>query len=191
MNDDIEQDVIEEWAVDRPDAERPYSEYDPDEVIQPRRISRTTRLVGLMAALAMLAIPLWNVIDARTPQFAHNGLEVCAFDYCEVQQQVDAAGFGVIMAGASQIPVSDRDTQALVDSFSVVLDGPDVTIEVVDGIDGGVAGQYIRSERHIQVERPARVWVVAHEVAHSVSNGHDDDFLEALLELATYLDGDR
>ena len=36
----------------------------------------------------------------------------------------------------------------------------------------------------IEIERPASAWIVMHEVAHVVSNGHDDEFVATLAAIA-------
>ena len=46
----------------------------------------------------------------------------------------------------------------------------------------------MQSEKAIQIDRPATVWVIAHEVAHTVSPGHDDEFRETLLELSRFFE---
>ena len=181
-------DLLDE-PTDLPSTFDPFDE--PFEPVKRRSIPRSRQLLGVLVAVAMMMIPLWNVIDSRSPQIADNGLEVCSFDYCEVQDAVADAGFNVTMAGLARIIVPDHETQALADTLLEVVDGPAVRVEVVDSISTGVGGRYVRSERLIQIERPATVWVVAHEVAHTVSTGHDDNFVTVLLELATFLDAGR
>lgn len=161
-----------------------------DDVDEParRRLGWGWRIAGIVTALAMLVLPLWNVVRGATPQVADNGLEVCSFDYCVVEEQVRAAGFGDVMIRQSGVIVPDAEVQSYVDAFSDVVDGPPVTAEVVDDLPGELGGRYITSDRVIQIDRPATVWIIAHEVAHSVGSGHDDDFMDALLELARHLE---
>lgn len=159
-----------------------------EDPIAARRIPKSWRVVGALAALSMFAIPLFNVLDARTPQIADNGLEVCRFDYCIVEQHVLDAGLGLVMAEMSALIVADADVQSYVDSMIDFVGGPDVQAEVVDDLPGDLGGQYSPATRLIQIDRPATVWVIAHEVAHTVSPGHDADFRDTLLELGRFFE---
>ena len=55
-------------------------------------------------------------------------------------------------------------------------------------LPGDIAGRYSPSERLIEIDHPANLWVIAHEVAHSVAPGHEDDFMTTLVVLARYLE---
>lgn len=153
-----------------------------------RTLPTSWRVIGIVAALSMLAIPLFNLIDARTPQIADNGLEVCRFDYCLVERFVVDAGLGRTMAEMSSVIVPDADVQSYVDAMLDVVGGPSVTAQVVDELPGDLGGRYSPTERLIQIDRPATVWVIAHEVAHTVSPGHDEDFQETLVELGRFFE---
>jgi hypothetical protein len=171
----------DDWEVD---GWEPISE-DP---IGRRTLPTTWRVMGILAALSMLAIPLFNLIDARSPQIADNGLEVCRFDYCIVERHVVDAGLGRTMAEMSSIIVPDAEVQSFVDAMIDVVGGPSVTAQVVDDLPGDLGGRYSSAERLIQIDRPATVWVIAHEVAHTVSPGHDEDFQETLVELGRFFE---
>ena len=159
-----------------------------DDQVTRRRLGWGWRVAGIVTALAMLVLPLWNVVQATSPQVADNGLEVCAFDYCIVEEQVREAGYAEVMIRQSGEIVPDREVQSYVDAFTDVVGGPPLTAEVVDDLPGELGGRYTPADRHIQIDRPATVWIIAHEVAHSVGSGHDDDFIQALLELAAHLE---
>jgi hypothetical protein len=167
---------VEEW------------ETSPPEPIAARRIPASWRIIGALAALAMFAVPLFNALGARTPQIADNGLEVCRFDYCLVEQHVLEAGLGPVMAEMSAQIVPDAEVQSYVDAMIDVVGGPDVRAEVVDELPGDLGGRYSPASRLIQIDRPATVWVIAHEVAHTVSSGHDEGFRETLVELGRFFE---
>jgi hypothetical protein len=171
----------DDWEVD---GWEPIGE-DP---IASRTLPTTWRVMGILAALSMLAIPLFNLIDARSPQIADNGLEVCRFDYCIVERHVVDAGLARTMAEMSSIIVPDADVQSFVDAMIDVVGGPSVTAQVVDELPGDLGGRYVPAERLIQIDRPATVWIIAHEVAHTVSQGHDEDFQETLVELGRFFE---
>lgn len=159
----------------------------PEDELSRRGLGWGWRIAGLITALSMLALPLWNFIQGSSPQIADNGLEVCSYDYCVVEQEVRDAGLGEVMIRQSGVIVPDREVQSYVDAFSSVIGGPPVVAEVVDDLPGDLGGRYSPSDRLIQIDRPATVWIIAHEVAHSVGSGHDRDFVDALLELADHI----
>lgn len=171
----------QDWEID---------DWEPvrEDSISSRNLPTSWRVIGILAALSMLAIPLFNLIDARTPQIADNGLEVCRFDYCIVERHVVDAGLGRTMAEMSSIIVADADVQSYVDAMIDVVGGPSVTAQVVDELPGDLGGRYSPAERLIQIDRPATVWIIAHEVAHTVSSGHDEEFQETLLELGRFFE---
>jgi hypothetical protein len=183
--DELDSDV---GAWDEPDWES--DEWDPvaDDPIARRTLPTSWRVMGILAALSMLAIPLFNLIDARSPQIADNGLEVCRFDYCIVERYVVDAGLGRTMAEMSSIIVPDAEVQSFVDAMIDVVGGPSVTAQVVDELPGDLGGRYVPAERLIQIDRPATVWIIAHEVAHTVSQGHDEKFQETLVELGRFFE---
>lgn len=178
---DSEVDSWEDWEVD---------DWEPirEDQISSRKLPTSWRVIGIVAALSMLAIPIFNLIDARSPQIADNGLEVCRFDYCVVEQHVIGAGLGRTMAEMSSIIVPDAEVQSYVDAMVDVVGGPSVTAEVVDELPGDLGGRYSPAARLIQIDRPATVWIIAHEVAHTVSPGHEDEFLDTLVELGRFFE---
>lgn len=146
------------------------------------------RWLAVVTALAVLAVPAWNVVDGLQPQFADNGLEVCSFDYCQVEELVDDAGLGLVMARLTQERLGDDEAQAYADRLGDVVGGPAVTVEVLDTVPGDIGGRYIADQLLIQVERPATRWIVIHEVAHTVGDDHGPVFEQALLRLARWAD---
>lgn len=167
-------------------------EWPEDEVDEPpahppwRR--RTITIVGVIVAVAMLAGPVWNIIDRATPEFSDSGLELCGFDYCVVQDAVRDAGHALTMGRLANTFLEQAEAQAMADALVAYLGVDDVTVEVVDRLDRRIAGQYDPSSRHILLERPARAWIVVHEVAHTVALGHGDDFQETIIELAAWVE---
>ncbi len=158
-----------------------------ERVISRRNLPASWRAIGILAALSVLVIPVLNLINAG-PQFADNGLEVCRFDYCVVEQYVFEAGLGPTMAVMSSIVVPEAEVQPWVDEMIGIVGGPSVTAVVIDDLPGDLGGRYITSERLIEIDRPANLWVIAHEVAHAVAPGHEDDFMETLVELGRYFE---
>ncbi len=143
-------------------------------------------LIGGVAALVVLAMAgtqLWNVIDRGAPPIADNGLEVCGFDYCDVQDAVRAAGLGLEMARLAQTYIDEQTARNLTDRLVAQLGQHPVEVQIVDRLDGLTAGQYSPSTRTIRLERPIRAWIVVHEAAHTASSGHGDDFIDALQRL--------
>lgn len=149
---------------------------------------RTFLVVGLVVAAAMLAGPIWNIVEGATPQVSDSGLELCGFDYCVVQDAVRAAGHDLTMSRLSTTLLDESDAQALADELIAFLGGEPVTVEVVDRIDRRISGQYHPASRRILLERPARAWIVLHEVAHTEALGHGDDFLATTIDLARWLE---
>lgn len=154
---------------------------------QPRWRRRAIMVVGVIVALTMLAGPVWNIIDRATPQVSDSGLELCGFDYCIVQESVRAAGLDLTMSRLANTFLDEADSQAFADALVSYLGEEPVTVEVVDRIDRRIAGQYDPATRHILLERPARAWIVVHEVAHTVASGHGEDFQEVMIELASWI----
>ena len=69
-----------------------------------------------------------------------------------------------------------------------VVGGPDVQATVVDDLPGDLGGRYSPAARTIEIDRPATLWLIAHEVAHSVSSGHGEEFQQALIQLGMFFD---
>lgn len=152
---------------------------------------RRPLLIGVAAltAAAMLLVPIYNVIQGR--QLADNGLEVCGFDYCVVQDAAIAAGLNEEMSRLANTFLSDAEATELA---SVLLDRigeRDVSFVVVDQLEGDIKGQFDPTSRTIFVERPVRAWLVVHEVAHAEASGHGEDFQNALIELTEWLARNR
>lgn len=154
---------------------------------QPRWRRRAITAVGVIVALTMLAGPVWNIIDRATPQVSDSGLELCGFDYCIVQEAVREAGLDLTMSRLANTFLDEADSQTFADVLISRLGEDPVTVEVVDRIDRRIAGQYDPTTRHILLERPARAWIVVHEVAHTVAPGHGADFQEVMIELARWI----
>ncbi len=170
--------IPEEWLT--PEDEEPFE--------HPPWRRRVITAVGVLVAAAMLAVPVWNVIDGVTPRFSDSGLELCGFDYCVVQEGVREAGQGLTMSRLANTFLAEDDARQLANILTGYLGVEPVTVEVVDKLEGRIAGQYHTSNRHILLERPVRAWIVLHEVAHTVSSGHGDDFIETLVDLARWME---
>ena len=144
--------------------------------------------VAIVTAAAMALVPLYNLINGGQRAVADNGLEVCGYDYCIVQQEVRNSGLDLAMSRFSNVYLDDEGATRLADLLVDYLNVPAVSVVVVDQMDGRIEGQYEPATRTILIERPARAWTVLHEVAHAVSAGHGDDFLEAVVDLTSWLD---
>jgi hypothetical protein len=166
-----------------------FSPEDEEPLEHPPWRRRTITAVGLLVAAAMLAVPVWNIIDGATPRFSDSGLELCGFDYCVVQEGVREAGQGVTMGRLANTLLSEDDAQQLADSLVGYLGVEPVTVDVVDRLEGRIAGQYNSATRQILLERPVRAWIVLHEVAHTVATGHGDQFIDTLVDLARWMEG--
>ena len=176
-----------------PDRER--SEYDHAELVnsyEPIERSRWRRIalmvVAAVTALAIAAVPIYNLVEARDRPIADNGLEVCGFDYCVIQEMVGSAGLGDTMSRLAQTFLSDTEAEQFAADLQVHLGREPVGFELVDRLDGDISGEYSPDTETIRIERPARAWIVLHEVAHVGTSGHGEDFRETLLELAAWID---
>lgn len=149
------------------------------------------RVIVLVAAVTVIAVglvPAYNLLQGTRSDVADNGLEVCGFDYCVVQEAVGDAGLHIEMSAFAATFLDDEAAARLADSLVAHLGVEPVTLEVVDSLDGRIEGQYSPGSRLIRIERPARAWTVIHEVAHAVSSGHGDDFTSTVIQLTTWLD---
>lgn len=158
---------------------------DDPPVRDPRRRGLIAGVAALIAA-AMLAVPVWQVVDRFTPEFADNGLEICRFDYCVVQTAVIDAGLGPVMTEMSGTFLDIEQAQAFADLLLTELGGLPVTVVEVDRIEGRVAGRFITATRTAEVERPMSQWTVLHELVHSREPGHGEDFREEMIELVAW-----
>ena len=143
-------------------------------------------VVAALTAAAMVVVPLYNLLLAR--DVADNGLEVCGFDYCVVQDGVREVGLDLTMSLLSNTFLDQAEARALASDLTDYLGIQRVGLVVVDDLDGRLGGVYDRSERLISIERPARAWTVLHEVAHAVEAGHGREFQEVVVDLASYMD---
>jgi hypothetical protein len=168
----------EEWLDDEVEEEPP---------AHPPWRRRTVMIIGIVVAVAMLAGPVWDIFDRATPQFSDSGLELCGFDYCVVQDAVRDAGHDLTMSRLANTFLDQAAAQSLADDLVAYLGVEEVTVEVVDRLDGRIAGQYDPASRRILLERPARAWIVVHEVAHTVALGHGEQFQETMIELADWM----
>lgn len=157
-------------------------------LVHPPWRRRTIMVIGIIVAVAMLAGPVWNIIDRATPPVSESGLELCGFDYCIVQDAVRDAGQSLTMSRLANTFLDENEAQALADELVGYLGVDDVTVEIVDRLDRRIAGQYDPSSRQILLERPTRAWIVVHEVAHTVALGHGEEFQETIIDLAVWFE---
>jgi hypothetical protein len=163
-------------------------EEEPFEPVPPRPWRRRLIIaVAALTAFAMAAVPLYNLID-RSPPVADNGLAVCGFDYCIVQDGMRRAGEDGPMNLLANTYLTDAEAERLASTLVTHLGEAPVRFVIVDHLDGQIKGQYSPSTRTIVVERPASAWIVLHEVAHAMSSGHGENFQVTLVDLTRWLD---
>jgi hypothetical protein len=143
--------------------------------------------VAALTAFAMAAVPLYNLIDTNPP-IADNGLAVCGFDYCIVQEGMRRAGADGSMNLLANTYLTDAEAERLASTLVTHLGQAPLRFVIVDRLDGQLKGQYDPSTRTIVVERPASAWIVIHEVAHAMSSGHGENFQAVLVGLTRWLD---
>lgn len=141
--------------------------------------------VAVVTIVAMALIPLYNVMFARST--ADNGLEICGFDYCVVQDHVREAGLDLTMSRLSHTFLDESEARELAVELADYLGTAPVGLDVVEDLEGRLGGLYDRDARSIVIESPARAWTVLHEVAHVVAPGHDEVFQGVVVELAAHL----
>jgi hypothetical protein len=144
--------------------------------------------VTVVALLAMLMLPFYSLIDSVNRPRAENGLEICDFDYCVVQEAVREAGLGTEMTRLASIVLSEEEAARLLHVILAHLEVPPVRFEVVDDLGGRTAGLYEPATRTIRVERPIRAWTIAHEAAHTLASAHGGAFTRVLIEIVTWLE---
>lgn len=137
--------------------------------------------VSVVVIVALVWVPVYNALTA--PTTADNGLEVCGFDYCIVEEAVRDAGLELEMSRLYNTVLADGEAIALARLLADFLGVDPVGLTVVDDLDGRLGGVYDPEKRSIEIERPARAWTVLHEVAHVVEGGHGEDFQQVLIEL--------
>ena len=145
--------------------------------------------VAALTAAAMLLIPMYNVL--RGQQVADNGLEVCGFDYCIVQDAMIAAGLNEEMSRLANTFLDDDEADLFASALLERIGERDVAFQIVDRLDGEIKGQFDPDTRTIIVERPVRAWIVVHEVAHAEGAGHGQDFRDALIDLTEWIANSR
>ncbi len=170
------------------------SDWDPEEELledleAPPWRRRLIIAVAVVTVIAMSLVPLYNLIDRGELPVADNGLEICGFDYCVVQDGVNNAGLGLVMSRLANQYLDDGSAEDLAGVLLTHLDEGPVSFVMVERLDRRLEGQYVPATRTILIERPARAWIVLHEVAHTVSGGHGEDFQRTLIELTTWLEG--
>ncbi|MGI9609220.1 MAG: hypothetical protein ACR2NL_02895 [Acidimicrobiia bacterium] len=175
----------EGWVPDDADFEA------ESERIEPSPLRRwVLSAVAALVAAALALVPIYNLIGGADPEVADNGLEVCGFDYCVVQEAVRAAGLDFAMVRLANTYLDDSQAEALAGALLSELGEREVSFEVVDSLERRIAGQYSPETRTIVVERPVRAWIVVHEVAHVVSSGHGPGFQATLIDLTRLLEAE-
>lgn len=175
-----------------PGDENPFDEWgdwddENDEIEGPPPWRRPLLIaVAALTAAAMAMVPLYNVFSART--VADNGLEVCGFDYCVVQEAAVAAGVDPVMSRLWNTFLDEEAARELAAELTDHLGIDPVGLRLVDDLEGRLGGVYDPESRSIQIAHPARAWTVLHEVAHAVENGHGPEFQELVVELARWVD---
>ena len=144
--------------------------------------------VSVVVIVALVLVPVYNALTA--PTVADNGLEVCGFDYCIVEEAVRDAGLELEMSRLYNTVLDDGEAVALAHLLTDHLDVDPVGLTVVEALEGRLGGIYDPATRSIEIERPARAWTVLHEVAHVVEGGHGEDFQEVLIELTRVVPAD-
>lgn len=171
--------IIEDWEFE----EEPFEEGPP-------RLWRRRLIIGVavIVVIAMALVPLYNIIDRGQLPVADNGLELCGFDYCIVQEGVRNAGVGPAMSRLANTYLPDSEAEQLAVALLDHLKEDPVNFVMVDHLDRRISGQYFPDSRTIFIERPARAWIVVHEVAHTVASGHGEDFQTAVVDLVNWLE---
>lgn len=144
-------------------------------------------VVTVVAVLAMLMLPFYSLIDVTNRPRAENGLEICDYDYCVIQDAVRDAGLGSEMSVLANTFLNDQEAAGFVQILVAHLGRSPVRFEVVDDLGGRTAGLYEPATRTIRVERPITAWILAHEAAHTIAGAHGIEFTRVLIEIVTWL----
>lgn len=144
-------------------------------------------IVAVLTALALAVVPLYNLFG-RTPPLSDSGLEICGFDYCLVQEEVIESGLAAAMGRLSNTFLNDDQAVGLADAIAGFLGVDPVPLTVVDRLEGRLGGVFNSATRSILIQRPARAWTVAHEMAHVIATGHGEAFIEALVGIVRWLE---
>lgn len=171
--------TIDEWDFE----EEPLEESSP-----PLWRRRLIIAVSVIVVIAMALVPLYNIIDRGQLPVADNGLELCGFDYCIVQEGVRDAGLDLAMSRLTNTYLDDVEAEQLAVALLAHLNEDPVDFVMVDRLDRRISGQYFADTRSIFIERPARAWVVVHEVAHTLAAGHGEDFQAVVIGLVNWLE---
>lgn len=142
--------------------------------------------VAAVTAIALAMLPLYNVIFART--VAENGLEVCGFDYCVVQEAAVDAGVDLVMSRLWNTFLDQEEAREFAAQLTDYLGIDPVGLQIVGDLEGRLGGVYDPETRSIQVAGPARAWTVLHEIAHAVETGHGPEFRELVVNMARWVD---
>lgn len=165
----------------------PLDEWDEADDLEPLAPSwRRPLLIGVasVTAIALALVPLYNVFWGRS--VADNGLEICGFDYCVVQESVTDAGLDLKMSRLSNTFLDEEEARAFALELTEYLGIEPVGLVVVDELAGRLGGVYEPATRSIQIESTAHAWTVLHEVAHAVETGHGDGFQRVVIDLTRF-----
>lgn len=143
-------------------------------------------LIAIVTAVSLAMIPVYNLLDTNPP-LADNGLEVCGFDYCVVQEALRGAGLDLDLSRLANTFLDDEEAQGLAHGLAAAAGAELTGFVIVDRLEGDIKGQFDPATGTIYVERPIRAWIVVHEVAHLLSPGHGPAFQEALIGLTRSL----
>ncbi len=154
--------------------------YEPEQPTWRRGVLITT---ALLVAASLILVPIYNVL-VTDDNVADNGLEVCGFDYCVVNDAVRAAGLELVQARLAASILDDSEAGQLKDHLVGLLAIEPIELRIVDDLEGRLGGFYDAESRTIVVARPANSWVILHEVAHAEARGHGAEFQTVLIDLA-------
>lgn len=187
MTDPDHEDQLPDWWLDEEHPEGPWmGEWDDseDEELIPAWRRPLLVAVAIVTALALASVPIYNVLFAGS--VADNGLEVCGFDYCVVQEAVRDAGLESTMSALAHTFLDEAEARTFADELTDHLGVDRVGLVVVTRLEGRLGGVYEPSTRSISIESPARAWTVLHEVAHAVQSGHGEAFQSVVIDLAAW-----